>query len=756
MIAKLKNRILVLLLACTAVFSFAFAATTLTAFADDKSAVSTVTMVDGAAIRLDEHAGIKYLARIDGYDADSSDEYGMMILPYSYIDGMSGDYHANLAAKGLKVLDKICTPFTYNNSYYIAFTMTDVRYTNYNREFVGIAYKKTDNAYTYAEISKANNVRTLADVALRAKNGESYNSLEQGQQKIIDDYVTYSSVKSMVAIDEDFASGDVSNWNVKENENYLNIDGSNGQFAISTQSYTGITEISYDLRLHETDDTKNAWVGITTTPQKGNGSDNVYSAWVLCRASGFTQNGTTLDKDNDYNSFTLSDDWVTLKYTISNEKTLTLTATKGQDTKTIGTFTTTDKTLNAGPIYFSVGGGNLNFDIDNFTVIHSGGSITENFNKANSISDTIFTKKTSTATIIGNAANLYANTGKYLLSGGAMTASSWILSNKNYNNITSYGFNINFVATSNGWSGFTLNGQYDFPFQIFSNKITKYKNCVTLYDTIGTETTDISVDLLGWHTFRIVPTSSTAADIYVGKIGETLTKIGYYVSSDTSVCPISSGTPKFMTQSNNGVKIANFTVSYKDGETTKTVSENFNGSYTIDGYYTKYENVSVRNDDLSANNCFTATDFTEEDYTYTNNLIAKTAISGGEGMTDNDAIVYTARVNYICGDGKFNITLNYADNNYNEYIAIENGKATYYVGETAGSSVDFTAETGAEITLEIKVYKSGAISLRVNDADNAVTLRTSGTTGTFAIFAVSGTTKITSIKAISYSIHTNA
>lgn len=112
MIAKLKNRLLIVLLACITVFSFAFAATSFTAFASDEPVESTVTMVDGAAIRLDDHAGIKYLARIDGYDADSSDEYGMMILPYSYINGMSGDYHANLAAKGLKVLDKICTPFT--------------------------------------------------------------------------------------------------------------------------------------------------------------------------------------------------------------------------------------------------------------------------------------------------------------------------------------------------------------------------------------------------------------------------------------------------------------------------------------------------------------------------------------------------------------------------------------------------------------------------------------------------------------------
>lgn len=631
--------------------------------------------------------------------------------------------------------------------------MTDVRYTNYNREFVGIAYKKTDDAYTYAEISKANNVRTLADVALRAKNGESYKSLEQGQQKIIDDYVTYSSVKSTVAIDENFASGDVSNWNVKEieSDNYLNINASvESTPIITTESYTNITEISYDLRLNA--NTTTPWVGISTN------STSVYKTWVLCRTNGFGEYNATV---SNFTQLPLNNNWITVKYASITENSFTLyAATKGQQLKKIGDFTAKDenvKAFNAGQICFSVAGTNLDFDIDNFTVTHSGGTTTENFNKSDEITDTIFTKKSGTINICKHS-NLAYNDKYYVFKSGT-TANSFIRTRSNYNSIKSYSYDIR-VGSGTQWIGISLHStsQYRMPFYIYADKIQK-TDYSTLYAADGNEQSTISIDFTEWKTLKIVPTGITEdggeqADVYVGKPGKTLTKVASFKVSQNKLtdCPVSKGCPT-ITTSGTELYIDTFTLTYEENGEDKTITETFADDYKgIDSEgRLLYDNVFINptNDNKGKISC-------ETHDAYTDNLIAKTAISGGEGMTDNDAIVYTTRVNYICGNGKFNITLNYADNNYNEYIAIENGKATYYVGETAGSSVDFTAETGAEITLEIKVYKSGAISLRVNDADNAVTLRTSGTTGTFAIFAVSGTTKITSIKAISYSIPTNA
>ena len=265
-------------------------------------------------------------------------------------------------------------------------------------------------------------------------------------------------------------------------------------------------------------------------------------------------------------------------------------------------------------------------------------------------------------------------------------------------------------------------------------------------------------------TFKIVPTGvnedgSESADIFVGAPYTQLVKVGSFTVSKDKVGTVlvSSGQPTFV--SNASVKsgeidLANITVTFvKDGE-EKTIVENFKeSSYTVDNkYFWNY--VFFNNYQVPADE-FGVTDFetVAGNYSFANNIVAKAAIAGGNGMTEDSAIIGVYKVKYIKGSGKFDITFNYGGNGvYGERIAIENGKLTYYTGETAGTVKEFAAEDGAEITLEIRLYKSGAISVKVNDENGVTTLRDSGEFGSFAIFATDGITKVTSVKATQYHI----
>ncbi len=267
---------------CLSVFAFG----NITVRADEQAVESTVTMLGGASIRLDEYSGIKFTAKISGYNAEDEDtSYGMIIMPYDFVGKYITDdtaYHANLNEKGVKYLDRICTPFKFNEEYFINYTMVDIKYSNYTREFIGVAYKKVGDEYTYATTTKANNARSVLQVALLAKEDtEKFDEYTDEQKAIIEKFITYSSVVGETVIADDFASGSLSEWDnySAAADRYLTVNGKNGEIAIKTkQSFTDITEISYDLRVS----VENMWTGLTF---KG-----AYDALYLCRATGFDCN----------------------------------------------------------------------------------------------------------------------------------------------------------------------------------------------------------------------------------------------------------------------------------------------------------------------------------------------------------------------------------------------------------------------------------------------------------------------------------
>ena len=757
--SKVKSKLLVALTLAFCVCLSVFAFGKITVRADEQAVESTVTMLGGASIRLDENSGIKFTAKISGYNADDvSTSYGMIIMPYDFVGKYITDYtayHANLNAKGVKYLDRICTPFEYNGEYFINYTMVDIKYSNYTREFIGVAYKKVGGEYTYATINKANNVRSVAQVALLAKEDtDKFNDYTDEQKAIIEKFITYSSVVGETVISDDFASGSLSGWDSYSAaaDRHLTVNSKAETIAVKTkQSFSGITEVNYDLKINDT----NGWNGITFTT-------SAYGALVLCNSNGFSGHkakGLTAINANTKGV------WYSLKYVITGDTSGEFYYGKrGENLTLVGAFTT-DTTINSGSIGFG-SGQNVSFDIDNFVVKHSGGTTTETFDSANSIADTVFSKVNATSVEVYNPAStgkLLLNTGRYIkkLNSSLSPENSFIRTTGYYTNLKSYSVNIKITSGVSGWSGISLNEKslYGSPLYVYKNQITPMNS--TLYSVSGEEVQSIAVDLTEWKIFKIVPVEvmsdgSEKAEIFVGVPNGTLTKIGYYIVSANKItsCPVSSGSPTFINHNtaNGEIGIACFSVSYEDdnGE-IKTITEYFDEDYQIVAGRYHFNYVHTTNYE-EGEFCLAEFD-SATDYALTGNIVAKDAVAGGNGMTEDSAIIGVYKVKYIKGSGKFDITFNYGGNGvYGERIAIENGKLTYYTGETAGTVKEFTAKDGAEITLEIRLYKSGAISVKVNDENGVTTLRDAGEFGSFAIFATDGITKVTSVKATQYHI----
>lgn len=765
---KIKNSLVVALVAFLLAFvaSVTFSAYSVRAEEDGEAPVvaeNTVVMCDGASIRLTSPAGIKFTARIDDYVESADTVYGMLIMPYAYVERYisNGNYHAELAAKNVEVIDGQCSPYDYNDRKYISYSMTEVKYSNYNVEFCGIAYKKVGETYTYASITKEKNVRTLAQIASLMQSDVAYESLVDEQRAVIDSFVEYSAVVSETVINDDFSSGSTSAWDgyTQTADYYLAVDGKNGQNDITVdQSFSGITEISYDLRMH----TSNCWTGLTYS--------GAYSALVLCRPTGLS--GNAVSGLTSVSSVELLDKWITLKYEITSDTTGSFYyGIKGSDLTKVGDFSITTNNawnLTSGTISFSTANADsVKFDIDNLTVKHSLGITTEDFNSA-VLSDTVVKKSSANSVEFSTDddikpvnGELFVNTGKYFkMNGGSINQNSFIRTKGLYSNVKSYGFNLRFKGTGASWTAITTGANvYASPLWVYYNKITSYSSNTdnsTLYDVNGNQVNQISVDFTDWKTLRIVPVGvqsdgSEKADVYVGDVGGVLAKVGYFIvsSNKLSSVPVSTSIQVGYTSAgglaSSEIDVANFQLSYLDGEATKVVTDN---SFDGEGALTIFAHQ------ISETDSYAPVDFTTDDYCVTHNLIAKESISGGENMNDDSAIIYSSKVKYVYGEGKFDITFNYGGEGvYGERLSVENGKLVYYVGETLSKEILLSnVALGDEVVLEFRLYKSGAISLRVNGEENSDILRESGEFGTFAIFAIDGTNELTGVVATSYSI----
>lgn len=771
--SKVKSKLLVALTLAFCVCLSVFAFGKITVRADEQAVESTVTMLGGASIRLDENSGIKFTAKISGYNADDvSTSYGMIIMPYDFVGKYITDdtaYHANLNAKGVKYLDRICTPFEYNGEYFINYTMVDIKYSNYTREFIGVAYKKVGGEYTYATTNKANNVRSVAQVALLAKEDtDKFNDYTDEQKAIIEKFITYSSVVGETVISDDFASGSLSGWDSYSatDDKYLTVVGAGGTVAIrTTEEYQGIEEVKFAIKVKTN---TNEWIGNTFN------DGNAYQSLIMLRCSSGQFNAVKATNFTAKTVGSIVNSWITLKYVITDANTASLYfAREGEELTKVSDFTTNGIDMQNAKIGFAVAA-NIEFDLDNFVVKHSGGTTTETFDSANSIADTVFSKVNATSVEVYNPAStgkLFLNSGKYFkMTGASVTANSWVRTRETYAEIKSYSYDIRMSGTISNWNGISLaSSVYRAPLFIYKDRIEAFDLNGTLNSTLyganGNTVKQIAINFSEWTTFKIVPTGvnedgSESADIFVGAPNTQLVKVGSFTVSKDKVGTVlvSSGQPTFVSNASvikGEIDLANITVTYVENGEEKTDIESFIESATVTGNEYTWNYVFSHNHNNLSTSEFGVTDFeaVAGNYSFANNIVAKAAIAGGNCMTEDSAIIGVYKVKYIKGSGKFDITFNYGGNGvYGERIAIENGKLTYYTGETAGTVKEFTAEDGAEITLEIRLYKSGAISVKVNDENGVTTLRNSGEFGSFAIFATDGITKVTSVKATQYHI----
>ena len=149
-------------------------------------------MYAGASVRLNEPYGIRFRAFIpfDKYDKDAT--YGMIILPYDYIEDndidLSDDIIAQLDAKEIKYRNFTCYPVEMDTTdYYIQASLTNILAKNLTREFVGIGYAIADDEYTYVtEESIGNCKRTITTVATKTmQHTDLFNGYTASRQEFL-------------------------------------------------------------------------------------------------------------------------------------------------------------------------------------------------------------------------------------------------------------------------------------------------------------------------------------------------------------------------------------------------------------------------------------------------------------------------------------------------------------------------------------------------------------------------------------------
>ena len=167
-----------LLAVCSGIFalSFALGLCTLNEKTTLAETAETITLCNGASVRIKndetDKTGIRFAAKLGNYDADNGNSYGMLIVPEDYLTNITGNYLEEFAKQNVEVAHRACLP-VYGDvdkdgveEDYIQFSLTNVRYENLNRNFVGIGYiKDADGVYTYTTFTKENNSRSVAYVA---------------------------------------------------------------------------------------------------------------------------------------------------------------------------------------------------------------------------------------------------------------------------------------------------------------------------------------------------------------------------------------------------------------------------------------------------------------------------------------------------------------------------------------------------------------------------------------------------------------
>lgn len=226
-----------------------FDATSVTAWTDDVLSQMKISMPyapayedeehfvmnEGAGIRLNAGStGLRFSARMASYDTEAS--YGFVIVPKYYLSASmleAKNYVPDLEAKyGVDGIIKLnCQPVlgtTANKGphYEIYGSIGNIKYSNMNLEFVGLAFKLKDNVYTYAKFDDLSTIsRSVFEVAVKAANVQMQDdtAYDTDEMDIINGFVHAAVSQKNGVLESDYNASTQLNYNFNVAEETLNI-----------------------------------------------------------------------------------------------------------------------------------------------------------------------------------------------------------------------------------------------------------------------------------------------------------------------------------------------------------------------------------------------------------------------------------------------------------------------------------------------------------------------------------------------------
>lgn len=250
---KITKKICLALCLFAGILFSVFAGASISVSADDSvPAAYSFKMVEAASLRLSStNKGMRFCAEIDcnTYNSVSETEggyFGMIIIPdvyrTTYSDKLSenGDYITVLKSEGATLLDvDHILPYAYDaddddvtDFYRMNGVISNVKYNNLNRDFVGIAYYYTpDGGYTYVENVATAPVRNVYEIAMRALY-DTEKTYTDAQLSVLDEYKLLAEEQVLGNDQPDEAA--IENYQTAMKANRDSFDGTTVNFASDT------------------------------------------------------------------------------------------------------------------------------------------------------------------------------------------------------------------------------------------------------------------------------------------------------------------------------------------------------------------------------------------------------------------------------------------------------------------------------------------------------------------------------------------
>ena len=684
----------------------------------NETTTSTVEMLVGARIKFnDEKPSLKFEGVIDGYDAEATTKYGMLIMPETtYLaNTFDNDYHTVLDSNDVYE-DKECAPYAADDKMQIA-AYAEIAESDYTTRYIAIGYSVNGGEYSYADVNIIENARSVSYVAQMSL---LYDTLTEEVQTKLQGYVdaAYTLVADYDAEQDNYNEKEIVVGNgisVCETDYVVAIDYSETREGYhtfqTTDKYSNITEISFDAYVPA--DSLNKWWGIAFT--------------VNTEKDCYADATVTANLQN----YVIRDTWVTYKYTTTDGVNWTVQyGKKGGTLETAYTAASATNTFNIPAYIFmtsaptGIGQEGTKLKLDNFQWIANGETYADNFNTGAS---TLFTERADDG--------CDPVTFVQVAEGGIQIGATPAAGEDDYAAV------LDFSTYQDGHKGFTTKNAY--------SNITQVKLDVYIPTTnagnhwwgiapvasnsgdayVGSDATagtqnlkNILVDYYGWTgrwvtlTYTVSGTSWTLSVARAG-IEESHGSYtfdfagGQYQSGGASYLFVSARPGA----SNWGVKLDNVSIT-ADG---KTYVDNFNTGSTV--LFEAYEASTISYEALYLAPIPSFESVLENGTLADTLKNSESVISINMGNAKNwkdlasGALRLEVSLTYsITGDKGIIIALGLTEEQELSFLYVSEDKVAFYVGNTCQKEVELQS---AANTLRISVLANGEVLLKVNDGE---------------------------------------